>query len=178
MCTIPPCTTKGLHCDANTHIGPIALCRVGAPSPLCIPPGIHRPCKKGGVSGATSKAGSSHVSLSDLVEQMLVSRHVDTAKVSQHNQVQKDTWQESLRRSSWHPTRPPQTMQKRWRFRCHVKSRVIPRLTVGPGGADACVKTCRYGKSVPTQPSTERNRTAPDQPRCPDSISTSNGLKI
>ena len=88
------------------------------------------------------------------------------------------TWQESLRRSSWHPTRPPQTMQKRWRFRCHVKSRVIPRLTVGPGGADACVKTCRYGKSVPTQPSTERNRTAPDQPRCPDSISTSNGLKI
>ena len=109
MCTIPPCTTKGLHCDANTHIGPIALWRVGAPSPLCsAPPGLHRPCKKGGVSGATSKAGSSHVSLSDLVEQMLVSRHVDTAKVSQHNQVQKETGQRQINQDAPTPS-PHQT---------------------------------------------------------------------
>ena len=52
MCTIPQCTTKGLHCDANTHIGQIALWPVGAPSPLCsadstqsFPWGIARLCR-------------------------------------------------------------------------------------------------------------------------------------
>ena len=36
MCTIPLCTAKDLHCDANTRTGRIALWHAGAPSlPWC-----------------------------------------------------------------------------------------------------------------------------------------------